>query len=122
MKRLLLSFLVALLMFLMVHSVWAANTLNPTVPKTSDPGLDITFDGSTAFDLGFPRMVAYAEYVPAAAGNSISIRDTTATGPRVAYGKSIDGGPQIIYIYGATRIYVKGDQVSAGDILLLRFK
>jgi hypothetical protein len=122
MKKYLLSFLlVGLMTGLMVGSSWSANTLNPTVPKTSDPGLDITFDGVTAFDLGFPRFVAYAEYVPAAIGNKIQIRDGAATAPRVAYGEGV-GGPQILYIYGATRIYVVGNQVSAGDILLLRFK
>ena len=101
---------------------WAANTLNPTTASYGMRGIDITFDGATAFDLGYIGTVVFALYMPAAAGNSIQIRDGSATAPRISYNKSIDGGPQIVYISGPSRIYVKGDQVSAGDILILRFK
>jgi hypothetical protein len=99
-----------------------ANTLNPTTPKSSDPYLDITFDGSTDFDLGFSRLVIKAEYIPAAPGNSIQIRNGSATAPRIAYGNSIDGGPQLIPIHEVTRIYVVGNEAGFGDILLLGFK
>lgn len=119
MKRLFLSIVLVLVL---VGGAAAANTVNPTTPKESDPGVDVTFDGSTAFDLGFPRLISYAEYIPAAAGNSLQIRNGSATATRVGYFKSIDGSPQIIPVYGPVRVYVKGDQVSNGDILILRFK
>jgi hypothetical protein len=119
MKKLFASLL---LVMLMAGTALAANTLNPTTATKQMRTMDVTFDGATAFDLGFSRLVEYALYMPAAAGNSIQIRDGAATAPRVAYAKSIDGGPQLIYITGAVQIYVVGNQVSNGDILLLRFK
>ena len=101
---------------------WPALTLNPTVPKTTDRWLDVTLDGSTAFDLGFARTINYVLYVPASAGNSVQIRAGAAAAPRVGYAKSIDGGPQIIYITGSVRAYVVGNQSTTGDILLFSFK
>ena len=120
MRKLLLSLF---LVVLMVGSAWAANVLNPTVPKTSDPCLDITFDGSTALDIGFPRAVVYAEYVPKVAGNSITIRNGSATAPRLAVARNASNtDPQMIYLVGVTHLYVVGNEVSVDDVLILRFK
>ena len=118
MKKLLLF----IMCFCLATPAWALLTLNPTVPATSDRWLDVTLDGSTAFDLGFARTINYVIFVPAAAGHTVQIRAGSATAPRVGYGNSIDGGPQIIYITGSVRPYVVGNQSTTGDILLFSFK
>lgn len=91
--------------------------------------IDVIFDGATALDfatdttIDLPGGAHYTRliFVPAAVNDTLTLRATDATGARVFYFKSVDGGPQKADLDSEFyRFYVVGNQATAGCAVLLR--
>lgn len=120
MKRILTA---VLLVLALTSWAFAANTI-----VRDGNIINITFDGATAVDFATDTTInlpnganfGWVEFKPNAVNDAVSVRWDDASGAEAFYFKSVDGGPQIIYMNrDFFKFYIVGNEASASSKLIL---
>lgn len=108
--------------------------------KYNEKGMEITFDGTTAWDItdsassGLPNdapngiPISSLKFIPIATDNVLTVREDSATGRRILKETAADAYDARAHYFNQPtvrermrKLYVKGDEATANVILLIEF-